>query len=95
VNPKKIKTIVELEPPETVRKVQKLSGCIAALSWFISWLGEKALPIYKPHWKNGKFHWSDEAKAPFVDLKLLLLSNMILASIAEVEPMLLYISATT
>lgn len=55
-NPKKIKAIIELEPPETVHEVQKLTGCVAALSRFISRLGEKALLLYRLLRKGGKFH---------------------------------------
>lgn len=94
-NPEKIKAIAELKPPKTVCEVQKLAGCVAALSRFISRLGEKALRLYRLLRKGRKFHWSTEAKATFADLKHLLQSNPILASPAEAEPMLLYISATT
>lgn len=55
----------------------------------------ESTPLYRLLRKNGKFNSSDEAKAAFEDLKHLLQSNPILASPAEAEPMLLYISATT
>ena len=68
---------------------------MAALSRFISRLGEKALPLYRLLKKGNKFFWSDEDKEAFADLKRLLQSNPLLASPAQSEPMLLYISATT
>lgn len=68
-NPDKIQAIINLKPLETVRGVQKLRGCVAALSRFISRLGEKALPLYRLLKKGDKFYWSDEAKEAFADLK--------------------------
>ena len=44
-NPEKIKAIVQMRPPTTKKEVQKLTGCMAALSRFIARLGEKGLPL--------------------------------------------------
>ena len=44
-NPKKIRAIESMKLPETVRDVQKFTGCLASLSRFISRLGEKAMPL--------------------------------------------------
>ena len=44
-NPEKIKAIMSLSKPTSIRGVQKITGCIAALSRFISRLGEKATPF--------------------------------------------------
>ena len=44
-NPEKIAEIQNMKPPQQLRDVQKLTGCLAALSRFISRLGEKALPL--------------------------------------------------
>ena len=41
-NPEKIKAIHNLQRPTRLKDVQKLTGCVAALSRFISRLGEKA-----------------------------------------------------
>jgi len=46
-NPSKIKAILDMRPPRNVKDVQKLTGCMAALSRFISRLGEKGLPFFK------------------------------------------------
>jgi hypothetical protein len=32
--------------PTTLHEIQKLAGRVAALSRFIAWLGEKAIPFY-------------------------------------------------
>ena len=46
-NPEKIKAITSLAKLACVNDVQRLAGRIAALSQFISRLGEKAIPLYQ------------------------------------------------
>ena len=46
-NPEKITTIKNLGPITNLKGVQKLMGCLASLSCFISWLGEHGMPLYK------------------------------------------------
>jgi hypothetical protein len=46
-NPEKIKTIEAMLPPVRIKDAQKLTGCLAALSQFISRLAEWALPFFK------------------------------------------------
>jgi hypothetical protein len=60
-NPEKIEAIMRMEAPRSQKKVQKLTGCMAALSRFISRLGEKGLPFYKLLKKVDKFQWTSEA----------------------------------
>ena len=55
--------------PVHVHDVQKLTGCLAALSRFISCLSEKALPLYRLMKKSNKFEWTPKAEAAFVELK--------------------------
>ena len=46
-NPEKIKAITSLAKPACINDVQRLAGHIAALSRFISRLGEKAIPFIR------------------------------------------------
>ena len=46
-NPEKIVAISNMGPIRNVKGVQRLTGCLAALSRFISWLGERGMPLYK------------------------------------------------
>jgi hypothetical protein len=46
-NPTKVEAIEKLQPPRTRREIQKLAGMMAALSRFISKLGERGMPFYK------------------------------------------------
>ena len=47
VNPEMIKAILDIKMPTCLKDVQRLTGSAAAVSRFISWLGDKALPLYK------------------------------------------------
>jgi hypothetical protein len=52
---------MRMEAPQSQKKVQRLTGCMATLSRFISRLGEKGLPFYKLLKKVDKFEWTSEA----------------------------------
>jgi hypothetical protein len=54
-NPEKIRAIEAMQPPAHIKDVQKLTGCLAALSRFISRLAERALPFFKLLRKSGPF----------------------------------------
>ncbi|GKU97131.1 hypothetical protein SLEP1_g10311 [Rubroshorea leprosula] len=47
VNPKKIRAIDEMEPPKSVKDIQRLTGRVAALHRFISKSAYKCLPFFK------------------------------------------------
>jgi hypothetical protein len=59
-NPDKISAITEIGQVRNVKHVQRLMGCLAALSRFMSQLGEHGLPLYKLLKKSNSFHWMDE-----------------------------------
>jgi hypothetical protein len=54
-----------MRPPARVTDVQKLVGCLAVLSRFISRLAERALPLFKLLRKSGPFVWSNGAEEAF------------------------------
>jgi hypothetical protein len=64
-NPTKVKAILDMQPPKNVKDIQKLTRCLAALSHFISRLGEKGLPFFKLLKASEKFIWSKEVDAAF------------------------------
>ena len=68
---------------------------MAALSRFISRLGEKAMPLYQLMKKTDVFVWIDAANAAFEDLKALLAEPPVLAAPIEKEPLLLYVAANS
>ena len=93
-NPAKIRALSQLAKPIDLKQVQKLAGCVATLSHFISRFGEKALPLYRLLRRTDHFEWTDAATAGLEEIKTLLVSNQILAAPNAGELMLLYILAT-
>src|SRR3954462_9758184 len=84
-----------MKPPKQLRDVQKLTGCLAALSRFISRLGEKALPLYQFMKKSSNFVWTEEAQMAFQELKKQLSTWPVLVAPQEKESLFLYIAATS
>ena len=93
-NPAKIAAIDQMCPPTTKKEVQKLTGCMAALSRFIARLGEKGLPFFKLLRKHGSFEWTKEANDAFEELKKYLTSTPVLVSPRSGETLLIYVAAT-
>ena len=58
VNQKKMKAIMELASPKTVKKVQSLNGKVAALNKFVSIVTDKCLPFFRTLRKL--FEWTIE-----------------------------------
>jgi hypothetical protein len=54
-NLEKVEAIMRMEAPRSQKNVQRLTGCMAALSRFISRLDEKGMPFYKLLKKVDKF----------------------------------------
>jgi hypothetical protein len=53
-NPEKIQAILTMGKPTKLHEVQQLAGRVVALSRFVAWLGEKALPFYALMKKSDK-----------------------------------------
>ena len=60
-NQEKISAITKMGPFQNVKGVQRIIGCLAALSQFISRLGERGLPLYRLLKKADHFEWTAEA----------------------------------
>jgi hypothetical protein len=58
----KISAITDMGDPATIKDVQKLTGCMAALNRFISRLGERGVPFFKLLKRHDKFQWTEEAE---------------------------------
>jgi hypothetical protein len=50
-----------MDAPSTIKDVQKLTGYMAVLNWFLSRLGEWGLPFFKLLKRQDKFEWTIEA----------------------------------
>jgi hypothetical protein len=75
--------------------LQKVLGCLAALSRFISRLGEKGLPLYRLLKKHERFSWTVEAQNALDKLKDTLAHAPIVTPPRDGEPLYLYIATTT
>jgi hypothetical protein len=94
-NPVKIMAITDMGAPPTIKDVQKLTGCMAALNRFISQLGVRGLPFFKLLKHQDKFQRTEKAERALQDLKHHLQSPPILTAPLPGEDLLLYIAATT
>ncbi|KAI5355931.1 hypothetical protein L3X38_008826 [Prunus dulcis] len=70
-NPEKIKAIIDMEMPKTTKDIQSLTGCVAALTRFISKATDKCASFFKAL-KGGKRNitWTAECDNAFQDLKI-------------------------
>jgi hypothetical protein len=78
-NPEKITAITSIGPIKDLKGVQRITGCLAALSRFISRPGERGLPLYRLLRKAECFTWTPEAEEALGNLKALLTNAPILA----------------
>jgi hypothetical protein len=94
-NLEKITGITNMGPIKDLKGVQRVMGCLAALSRFISRLGETGLPLYHLLRNAERFTWTPEAEEALGNLKALLTNAPILVPPAEGEALLVYVAATT
>jgi hypothetical protein len=93
-NPEKIAAITNMGPIKDLKGLQRVMGCLAALSRFISRLGEKGLPLYRLLRKAERFTWTSKAEEALGNLKALLTNAPILVPPAAGEALLIYVAAT-
>jgi hypothetical protein len=94
-SPEKIMANTRMGPICNVKGVQQLTGCLAALSRFISRLGERSIPLYKLLKKPDTFLWTEEAQQALDSLKALPTLAPVLVAPERREPLLLYLAVTT
>ena len=70
--------ITSVGPIKDLKGVQRVMECLAALSRFISRLGERGLPLYRLLRKAECFTWTPEAEEALGNLKALLTNAPIL-----------------
>ena len=67
-NLEKVKAILEMSSPKTIKEVQKLIGRVVALNKFVSKATNKCLPFFKT--LKHAFAWTDDCETTFQELKL-------------------------
>jgi hypothetical protein len=93
-NPDKINAIVHMKPPRPRKEVQRLTGRIAALNWFMAKLAERSLPFLKVLKGSRTFEWGPEQQDAFDALKEYIQKLPMLASPQSDQPLILYVSVT-
>jgi hypothetical protein len=93
-NSDKIKALVEMQDPVSVKDVQKLTGRVAALNRFIPRAAERSLPFFQVLRSAKNFQWSEPQKRAFQELKDYLSTMTKLCPPEPKSPLLLYVSAS-
>jgi hypothetical protein len=93
VNPDKTKAILSMVEPSTKKKVQKLTGRIAALNRFISKSAKCSLPFFKALRSTYNLEWGPKQSKAFQQLKSYLASNLMVTVLGLDAPLLLYVAA--
>ena len=75
-NPNKIRIIIEMAPPRSVKEVQSLNGKVAALNKFMFRATDKCLPFF--HMLKRSFEWTAKCQQTFEELKTYLSSPSLL-----------------
>jgi hypothetical protein len=65
----KIRVLIQMQPPQSRKDIQKLTCQIASLNRFISKLAERSLPFFTVLRGSEKVDWAVEQQKAFNDLK--------------------------
>ena len=91
-NPEKIKAILNMKPPQSIKEVQSLIGRVTALNRFVFKATNKCFPFFKVLKKA--FDWMDECQKAFQDLKTYLVTAPLLSPSMIGEELYLYLAVT-
>ena len=92
-NPNKVKAIIEVKSPKTVKEVQSLIRKVAALNKFVFRATDKCMPFFKVLKKA--FQWNDECKKALTKLKEYLTKPPLLSPLVMGEKLFLYLAVST
>ena len=91
-NSEKIKAILDIKPPQSIKEVQSITRLVAAFNRFVSKTIDKRLPFFKVLKKE--FEWTDECQRAFQDLKTYLVMAPLLSLSMVGEELFLYLVVT-
>ena len=91
-NPEKVRAILEMSSPKTIKEVQFLTRRVAALNRFVSKAMDKCLPFFKT--LKRAFVWTDKYEAAFQELKWYLSNPPLLILSKEEEDLFLYLEVS-
>jgi len=79
-----------MKPPRNIKKVQRLTGCIAILGHFMSRSADKCQPFFCILRRRANFAWDKDADEAFQALKTYLVHLPKIPSLLPGETLLLY-----
>ena len=91
-NPKKIKAILDMKPPQNIKEVESLTGQVIVLNRFVSKATDKCLPFFRV--LKRAFEWMNECQIAFQDLKMYLITALLLSPSVMGEELFLYLAVT-
>ncbi|GJX11784.1 reverse transcriptase domain-containing protein [Tanacetum coccineum] len=97
-NPSKIKAVIELEQPKTLKDIQSLNGKLAALSQFLSRGAERSLPFFKilkSCTDKKSIQWTQEVKESLQKMKKFMEILPTLTAPMKGESLTMYLTAST
>jgi hypothetical protein len=92
IEPKKIKAILNMPPPQELKDLRKLQGKLAYIRRFISNLSGRIQPFSKLMKKGAPFVWDEECQNGFDSIKRYLLNPPVLSAPIKGRPLILYIA---
>ena len=92
-NPNKIRAIMEMTPPTSIKEVQSLNGKVAALNRFVSRATDKCLPFF--HMLKKSFEWTVDCQQAFENLKAYISSLPLLSPSKPREELFLYLAVSS
>jgi ribonuclease HI len=93
-NPRKIKAILRMEPPNSKKGAQRLAGRLASLNRFISRSAERNLPFFEILKSVEVFQWGPAQQKAFEELKQYLIDLTTLTPPSSGAPLLLYVATS-
>ena len=91
-NLEKVRAILEMSSPKTIKEVQSFIGRVAALNRFVSKATNKCIPFFKT--LKRAFVWTNECEAAFQELKSYLSNPLLLSPSKEGEDLFLYLAVS-
>ena len=91
-NPEKVRAILKMSSPKTVKEVQSFTGRVVALNRFVFKATNKCHPFFKT--LKRAFVWMEECETTFQELKRYLSNPPLLSLSKEGEDLFLYLAVS-
>lgn len=93
-NPAMIKALIEMKSPGKIKKIQRLTGMIVALTRFVSRSIDKCRPLFQALKKGREMKWIEECEEAFQNIKQYLGNPPMLSKPKEGENHYVYLTVS-